>query len=66
MWNANKQFTDTSQAHGANSRSFGRIFNAGALGLYGMTVPEVTAILMMVGRARGNRCGRTNRSHPPR
>ena len=39
----NKQFTTTSQAHGANLRSFGRIFNAGALGLYGMTVQEVKA-----------------------
>jgi DNA-damage-inducible protein D len=40
---SNKQFTAVAQQHGVNSRSFGRIFNAGALGLYGMTIQEVKA-----------------------
>jgi DNA-damage-inducible protein D len=43
LTDSNKQFTAVAQEHGVNSRSFGRIFNAGALGLYGMTVPEVKA-----------------------
>ncbi len=43
LTDSNRQFTATAQEHGANSRSFGRIFNAGALGLYGMTVQEVKA-----------------------
>jgi len=39
---ANKQFTVTAQEHGVNSRSFGRLHDAGARGLYGgMGVQQV-------------------------
>jgi len=43
LTDATKQFTTEVAGHGVNARSFGRIFNAGALGLYGMTVAEVKA-----------------------
>jgi DNA-damage-inducible protein D len=41
LTDTNKVFTAVAQEHGVNSRSFGRVFNAGALGLYGMTIQEV-------------------------